>query len=112
MPKADSQDRDNVNLIMMSSTTNLLPALKALQVPPDFAHYSRISDSAILTRLEKWKSTALRGLSDLHVLMKQENFKLGGWSLELQADVVSAVAPFEGGDAWTACDSRELARSR
>lgn len=92
----------------MSPSTTTKPSLEALLVPSEFSHFDHISDSATVSRLENWKPITLRSLLDLRDLVRQGNF--GEWPLEVQADVVSAVAAFNGEGAWIENETGELAR--
>jgi hypothetical protein len=94
---------------MTTVTPTTKVSLEAFAIPSEFSRVGRGLDSATLPSLEIWKSTALRGLSDLWELVKQGDSAL--WPLELQANVISAVASFDGEGAWIDDATRELANS-
>ncbi|KAH7931416.1 hypothetical protein BV22DRAFT_998586 [Leucogyrophana mollusca] len=79
----------------------------SLVVPTEFSHYERIADSDTTIRLERWKGDARIYLSQVQDLVDRgEHLQL---SLKNQADIVTAVAAFDGQGSWISEPLRKLA---
>jgi hypothetical protein len=82
--------------------------LEALEIPIDFLQYdNHILDSADTSRLEGWKTSAMRCLSDVHKLIVHID-DISNTPLEVQAKVISHIAAFDQEGPWTCEDSRRL----
>ncbi|KZT74537.1 hypothetical protein DAEQUDRAFT_682559 [Daedalea quercina L-15889] len=82
------------------------PLLRQLNIPSDFRHYSSITESHIIIRLEEWRRQAHAVLAQLHEQLKQRV----SLSRSEEASVIAAVAPFEGEGPWTLETTRAQAQ--
>ncbi|KAG6861494.1 hypothetical protein C0995_015921 [Termitomyces sp. Mi166 len=79
----------------MSDT--LEPLLHNLRVPADYARFQHITEDSTLARLDEWKDSAERVLTELQIIVDQRKSEL---SLTDQADIIQAAASFDGQDSW------------
>lgn len=82
--------------------TTLDDLLDALVVPPAFARYDRITDTATLSDVRAWKSRLLPTLSQLDV-------SSSSLSTAERAKLVRVLAPLTATAPWTSSKSRTLA---
>ncbi|KAG5645775.1 hypothetical protein DXG03_005312 [Asterophora parasitica] len=82
------------------------PLLNSLKVPPAYARYDRIAEDPSLARLDEWKRSADRVLTEIQSILDQRTSE---FSTEDQANVISAAAPFYGNDVWITPASRSAA---
>lgn len=116
-----ARDRSNATLMPSTEESRLDTLLEPLKVPKEYAHYEKLVDADIITRLEQWKQKTHAALSELKELVvattrepaegkgegERESEQL---SVREQARIVSAVAPFDGEGPWIASDSRDVSK--
>ena len=87
--------------------SSLNPLLDSLKVPSDFSRYDSITDDDLLARLACWKNETQDALAELRdIALKGSN----DLTLRQQAQVVSAVALFDGDGPWVTSESLDVSR--
>jgi hypothetical protein len=91
--------------------------LEPLKIPTEYARYEKLVEIDIITRLEQWKRKTHAALSELKALVvaareteTKDEREGGRLSVKGEAQIVSAVAPFEGEGPWIASKSRDVAK--
>lgn len=91
---------------MANTDAERLPVLLGkLDVPSEFSQYDGVSETNVIVRLETWRRQVYTVLSELCVQLGQREL-----AIEEKAQVVSAVAPFDGEGPWILETAREQAR--
>ncbi|KAJ7578575.1 hypothetical protein C8J56DRAFT_351967 [Mycena floridula] len=81
------------------------PPTKLLHVPVEFSRYETIEDQEIITKLLDWKQKSTNILNELRdFLVKEQEIPL-----DEQADIIAAVAPFDGHGLWVTSESHKTA---
>ncbi|TFK74389.1 hypothetical protein BDN72DRAFT_833295 [Pluteus cervinus] len=94
----------------MAQDTSLESILTSLQVPSDFVRLESIQEDQPSTQdeLNQWKEQTY---DTLLKLQSDTEGRLSGLNLRVQADIVTALAAFDGTeDPWITSDSREAAQ--
>ncbi|KAI0922004.1 hypothetical protein AcW1_004169 [Taiwanofungus camphoratus] len=89
-----------------ATVSGLQPLWKKLDIPQEFAQYDTISESETIVRLEDWKRQVYTVLSDVRNVLRQKE----ALSIQGQAQIISAVAPFDGEGPWAPETTREQAK--
>lgn len=95
------------HIFMPISTTRPLDLLSSIQVPSDFTRIESIPDNHLIAQLDEWKGNAYRVLTELQILVEANSANL---SAKECADVISAVASFDGSGAWVTPASKGISR--
>ena len=84
--------------------TQILPA--ELRVPPEFANYDDETEADTIVRLEEWKQRVFEVLCKIRAEMRSQQLS----DISKQAEVINAIAPFDGNGPWILASTREVAQ--
>ncbi|KAH9938718.1 uncharacterized protein B0H18DRAFT_1081270 [Fomitopsis serialis] len=77
-----------------------------LDIPSEFRNYNTITESDVIVRLEEWRRQAHKVLGELYEQLKQRE----SLSRSEKAEIIAAVAPFDGEGSWSLEISRVQAQ--
>lgn len=80
--------------------------LQNLDIPSEFRNYNTITESDVIVRLEEWRRQAHKVLGELYEQLKQRE----SLSRSEKAEIIAAVAPFDGEGSWSLETSRVQAQ--